>query len=97
MAAYLVVYSVITDPKRFQEYAQASGPIVQRYGGRMITAAMPDVVEGEWPWELAAVFEWPSREDALCFWNSEEYAQVRKLREGAAQFQAIIVDSNPQS
>lgn len=58
----------------------------------MIASSPPDVVEGDWPWERAVVFEWPSREDALGFWNSDEYAEVRKLREGAARFQAIVVE-----
>ena len=39
------------------------------------------------------VSEWPSRDAALAFWNSPEYAQVKKLREGLADVQIMLVGS----
>ena len=92
MAAFLIVYDTVTDPARFQKYAQTVEPVIERRGGRMVAAGSPDVVEGAFPWERAVVFEWPSRADALGFWNSDEYAEIRKLREGAAEFQAVILE-----
>ncbi len=43
----------------------------------------------------AVVSVWPSRANALAFWNSEEYAQVRKLREWTGEFQVVLVDGQP--
>jgi uncharacterized protein (DUF1330 family) len=40
----------------------------------------------------AVIFAWPSRETVLQVWRSDEYADVRKLREGAAEFQSILVE-----
>ncbi|MEZ5487501.1 MAG: DUF1330 domain-containing protein [Steroidobacteraceae bacterium] len=37
--------------------------------------------------------EWPDRETVLEFWNSAEYAEVRKLREGIADCRVVVVDS----
>lgn len=92
MAAYLIVYDTITDPVRFERYGRAVEPVIIRQGGRMLAAGPPNVVEGEFLWERAVIFEWPSREAALGFWHGEEYAEIRKLREGAATFQAIILE-----
>jgi uncharacterized protein (DUF1330 family) len=50
------------------------------------------VVEGEFPLERALVFEWPTRQAASDFWRSEEYTEIKKLREGAAEIQAIIIE-----
>ena len=49
-------------------------------------------MEGEFSLEHALVFEWPTRQAASDFWHSEEYTEIKKLREGAAAIQAIIVD-----
>ena len=41
----------------------------------------------------ALVSEWPSREHALRFWNSSEYAAAKKLREGTGNFQVLLIDA----
>jgi uncharacterized protein (DUF1330 family) len=39
------------------------------------------------------VSEWPSREAALRFWNSAEYAEAKQLRDGTGSFQVLLIDS----
>ncbi len=58
----------------------------------MITEGSPDVVDGTFPWERAVIFEWPSRKDALDFRNSDEYKEIKKLREGAPEIQGIVLE-----
>ncbi len=92
MAAYLIVYETITDPSRFLQYVKTVDPLINRRGGRLVASGPPDVVEGEFPLERALVFEWPNRKAATDFWHSEEYTEMKKLREGAAVIQAIILE-----
>ncbi len=92
MAAYLIVYETITDPSRFLQYVKTVDPVITRRGGRLVASGQPDVVEGEFPLERALVFEWPTRQAASDFWRSEEYTEIKKLREGAAEIQAIIIE-----
>ncbi len=92
MAAYLIVYETITDTARFLQYVKTVDPIIVRRGGRLVASGPPDVVEGDFPLERALVFEWPSRQAASEFWHSEEYTEIKKLREGAARIQAIIIE-----
>ncbi len=92
MAAYLIVYETITDPSRFSQYVKTVDPVITRRGGRLMASGPPDVVEGEFPLERALVFEWPTRQAASDFWHSEEYTEIKKLREGAAEIQAIIIE-----
>jgi len=66
--------------------------VITRRGGRLVASGPPDVVEGEFPLKHALVFEWPTRQAASDFWDSDEYTEIKKLREGAAVIQAIIVD-----
>jgi uncharacterized protein (DUF1330 family) len=39
------------------------------------------------------ISEWPDRAAALRFWQSPEYAEARKLREGTGSFQVVLVDA----
>ncbi len=91
MAAYLIVYETITDPSKFAQYVKSVDPVIIRRGGRLVASGPPDVVE-EFPLKHALVFEWPTRQAASDFWHSEEYTEIKKLREGAAVIQAIIVE-----
>ncbi len=92
MAAYLIVYETITDQSQFLQYVKTVDPVITRRGGRMVASGPPDVVEGEFPFERALVFEWPTRQAASDFWHSEEYTKIKKLRDGAAEIQAIIIE-----
>jgi uncharacterized protein (DUF1330 family) len=45
----------------------------------------------------ALVSEWPDRAAAQRFWESPEYAEAKKLREGIGKFQVLLIDSAPVS
>jgi uncharacterized protein (DUF1330 family) len=85
------VYETITDPSKFSLYVKRVDPVITRRGGRLVASGPPDVVEGEFPLEQALVFEWPTHKAASDFWHSEEYTEIKKLREGAAVIHAIII------
>jgi uncharacterized protein (DUF1330 family) len=92
MSAYFVVYLNVTNPDRFTEYLQAVMPVIERRGGRLVTQGIPEAIEGTLLFKQAVLFEWPSRNDLLEYWNSEEYTEIKKLREGAAEFQAVVIE-----
>ena len=92
MSAYFVVYLNITDPDRFAEYFQVVMPVIKRRGGCLVAQGTPEAIEGTLSFKQAVLFEWRSRKDLLEYWHSEEYAQIKKLREGAAEFQAVVIE-----
>jgi uncharacterized protein (DUF1330 family) len=92
MPAYLIVYVNVTNSEQFNKYLKVVEPLMQKRGGRRIAKGSPDVVDGTFPWEYAVIFEWPSRKDALDFRNSDEYKEIKKLREGASEFQGIVLE-----
>jgi uncharacterized protein (DUF1330 family) len=92
MPAYLIVYYNVTNSEKFKKYLEAVYPLIHKKGGRLIAKGSPDVVDGTFPWERAVVFEWSSRKDALDFRNSDEYKEIKQLREGVPEFQAIILE-----
>ena len=87
MPAYLIVQIRFhADPAKFAPYRDAVGPLSERFGGRYLIAGKVKVeaLEGSHDGRSLAVFEFPSLERLHAFWNSAEYAEVKKLREGVA-------------
>jgi uncharacterized protein (DUF1330 family) len=92
MSVYFVVSLKITDADRFTKYFQEVMPLIKQRGGRLIAQGTPEAIEGIATGSQSAVFEWSSRQVFLDYWHSDEYAEIRKLREGAAEFQGVIVE-----
>ena len=38
------------------------------------------------------ISEWPDRAAAQAFWNSPEYAEAKKLRDGIAACQVLLIE-----
>lgn len=93
MAAYLVVEAVITDREQFAAYAQAVPELVARFGGEyLVLGGAQEALEGEWGDVRLVVHRWPDMASARRFWNSPDYAEVRKLREGAGEFRVMLIE-----
>ena len=94
MAAWIIVSAKILDRDKFiAGYGQAAARLVTQFGGRyIIRAPGAQVLEGEgWDGASVVVSEWPDRAAALAFWNSPEYAEVKKLREGLAVCSVSVI------
>ena len=93
MAAYLVVEAVITDRKKFAAYAQRVPDAVARAGGEYIVlGGEAETLEGDWGKERLVVHRWPDMASARRFWHSDEYREIKRLREGAGRFRVMLLD-----
>jgi uncharacterized protein (DUF1330 family) len=95
MPAYLVITARIHDRRAFIEnYGKAASELVTRMGGRyLIRAPGAETLEGPDQTGVSVVVsEWPDRAAAYAFWTSEEYAELRKLRQGLAECQILLVE-----
>ena len=95
MTAYQIVYARIADQDRLQQYAVEAEKLFKAHGAVLIARGGATPMEGDWPWQGAVVFEWPSRQTALDVWNSPEYARIHLLRHAAAEFQVVVIDGLP--
>ncbi len=97
MAAWLIIATHIPDREAFvaSGYPQAVAELQARFGGEyIIRGPGGQVLEG--PGEdggSVVVSQWKDREAALAFWNSPEYAEVKKLREGLGEVSVTLVGS----
>lgn len=93
MPVYLVTQMTVHDHEAYKAYPVAGRAAVAQYGGRLLAAGMkPEVIEGNWNPQRMAIVEFASREAALAFCNSPEYAKARALRLSAADFNMILVE-----
>ena len=98
MAAYVVAYLEVTDPKAFDVYRRAAGPTFGPYGGRpLVVDGRFEVLEGMIHPRSVVVVEFESFERAQQWYASAEYAKTIPLRQQAANSSLILVDGLTRS
>ena len=95
MPAYMIVTAAIHDREKFVSgYGAAAAALIPQFGGQyLLRGPGAECLEGEWgDGPSMVISKWPDREAAKAFWNSPEYAEVKKLREGLADVQVLLID-----
>jgi uncharacterized protein (DUF1330 family) len=93
MPAYVIVETAIHDPAQYERYKAASPAAVAGGGGRFVVrGGEVAVLEGEWRPKRLVVLEFENLEAAKRFYESEEYQEVKKLRDGAANLNMVAVE-----
>jgi uncharacterized protein (DUF1330 family) len=93
----MIVLAQVHDRPRFMEgYAAAAAKLVEQFGGRYVLRAPgAATLEGVLPERQSVVIsEWPDLAAARAFWDSPEYREVAKLREGICDAQVLLVEGN---
>jgi uncharacterized protein (DUF1330 family) len=98
MPAYIIVTARISNPLGFRAYAERASHLVTQYGGRyLVLGATTQALEGgdgdvgtKW-----VISEWPDSATARKFWDSADYAEVKKLRDGMGQFEVRLLEGLP--
>ena len=92
MPAYLIVETDIHDPEQYERYKAASPAAVAGGGRFVVRGGELAVLEGDWHPKRLVVLEFEDLEAAKRFYESEEYQEVKKLREGAASLNMVAVE-----
>lgn len=87
---YVILTEDIKDPAGMAEYAKVAG---QAMASATILAVdqKPEVVEGSWHGSQTVVLEFESVDAAREWYFSEQYQKAAKLRQNAAECNAVIV------
>jgi uncharacterized protein (DUF1330 family) len=95
MPAYMIVTAAIRDREAFiAGYGAAAAALIPKFGGEyMLRGPGAECLEGQFGEGASMVIsKWPDRAAAKAFWNSPEYAEAKKLREGLADVQVLLID-----
>lgn len=96
MPAYMIVTARIADRDAFiAGYGRAAAALVERFGGRYVLRAPgAELLEGDFGDGASMVIsEWPDKAAALAFWNSPDYAEAKRLRDGVADVQVLLIEA----
>jgi len=93
MPAYVIVDVDITDPALYAAYIRVVPPTIAKYGGRfLVRGGRAETLEGSWSPKRVVVLEFPTFEQAMAWWESEEYRDPKALRQSASITDMILVE-----
>lgn len=95
MACLMVIQVSLNGENRegLKAYMKGGPAIIAQYGGEYMVRGEPLHLEGEQQWKALIISKWKDRDAALAFWNSPEYTELRKLREGTGDYNISLVDA----
>jgi uncharacterized protein (DUF1330 family) len=89
---YVIITETIHDPEGMKAYSEAAGPTLAGSGAKpLVVDRQPEVLEGEWPATQTVVLEFESVEAARAWYTSDGYQAAVKLRQAAADSNAVIL------
>jgi uncharacterized protein (DUF1330 family) len=93
MKYYCVAEFDITDPGWVPAYVRNVTRLVEKHGGRYLARTSNiEKLEGERQApKFFLIIEWPSRDAALAFYNSDEYGTYRQQRMDGARSELLLV------
>jgi uncharacterized protein (DUF1330 family) len=93
MPAYVIAHVDVKDPVRYEDYRKRVKPTIDKFGGRFLArGGATEVLEGKWDPKRLVIVEFPSVEHARQWWNSEEYAPVRAMRQAASEGTLVLIE-----
>jgi uncharacterized protein (DUF1330 family) len=93
MPAYVIYQGEVLDPERYDEYKAKGAASILAAGGRyLVRGGDVEVLEGEAPAGRTVVLEFSSMQAAMDWYRSDEYTEIRKIREGAARARMYVVE-----
>ncbi len=91
MAVYAVVNVRVTDPARYAEYRDRALDTIALYRGRYLArGGTVEVLEGEWAPQRLVLLEFESTESFREWYDSPEYAPLKRLRGEAAVTEFVV-------
>ncbi|MEE4201589.1 DUF1330 domain-containing protein [Erythrobacter sp.] len=96
MPAYMIILCKLHEREKFiSGYGKAVPPLVAKYGGEYVVVAPgAELLEGNLEgYGSVAVSKWPNKAAARRFWDSADYAEAKKLREGLADAEVLLVEA----
>ena len=89
---YIVAKVTINDEATYGQYKGGVGATLRKYRGQILAASRdPTILEGEWSATTTVLLRFASQEQALEWYNSEEYQQLAQIRHAASTADLIAI------
>ena len=89
---WIAVYKDLTNPENIKKYAEKASPAIKRYKGKILSrGGKIETIEGS-PSPRTVLIEFPSMQDALQCYHSDEYQEAMKIGKGEFNRHIQIVE-----
>jgi len=93
MTTYFIVQINVKNKEPYKDYLKQVTPIAEKYGGKyIIRGGSYKTMLGKWNYERTVVIQFPSNDAAMKWYNSKEYAPVKKIRENNSEGNVIVIE-----
>ncbi len=93
MPAYIVSNVEVFNTEAYGEYGKLAPDAIKKYGGEFLTrGGAAEVLEGGWEAHRVVIIKFDDVEKAKEMYNSPEYQAAKVKREGAADFNMLVVE-----
>jgi uncharacterized protein (DUF1330 family) len=94
-SGYVIANVEITDPKLYDTYASKAIASVEKYKGQFVVrGGRYQRLDGNEPLPIIFVVKFPTYEQALAWFFSEEYESVKETRSRASRSNMIVVEGD---
>jgi uncharacterized protein (DUF1330 family) len=96
---FVIVQIEIKDRDRYHQYETAGHlEIFDKFSGKLVGVdENVEIVEGSWPFTRTVLIEFPSKELARAWYESDEYQAVAGLRHDSTTSNLVLVSGFPES
>ncbi|WMN59607.1 DUF1330 domain-containing protein [Pseudoalteromonas xiamenensis] len=85
MTSFIIVEATVINPEKLAEYSAQAQPTLESYGGHFIAKGEVEILHGETLHTTKAIIEFPDKDSARNWYNSEAYQKLTSLREQGIQ------------
>ena len=93
MAAYLISDITVLDEERYAGYRARVSDQIRQFGGEyLVRGGKVEGLEGDWQPSRVVVVKFESIAAAKKWWGSEEYGELKALRQATTETKMIVVE-----
>jgi uncharacterized protein (DUF1330 family) len=94
-AGFVIAEIEIINGQLYEDYATVAVTSVAKYGGEfLVRRGQYQSLEGDAPLPIIFVVRFPSYQQALAWYYSQEYTQIKELRHNAARSNIVVVEGS---
>jgi uncharacterized protein (DUF1330 family) len=92
MTIYILSRLTITDRNEYDKYEDKFEDIFSNFDGKLLSVdEEPLVIAGEWEATRSVLIEFPSKESAFAWMQSDDYQAISKHRNAGSTLSSIMV------
>ena len=95
MPGYLIAQLNVKNFEPYKNYIEKVTPLAKLFGGEYIVrSGKYKVVQGKWEYERNVIIKFPSYQNAVDFYESDDYKPIKKIRENNSYGNIILIEGS---